>query len=72
MDLSVRPTQLGYQTFFINTQFDNELGIDSEKETIITVTMNVIACTLQISRITNDYIPYFGRLALHKLFHCNR
>jgi len=72
MDLSVYSTKLGFQKYFIYIQFDSKMTIDLENENIITVTMNVITCSLQISRITNDNIPYFGTLALNKLFHCTK
>lgn len=74
MDLSIYSTKLGFQKYFIYVQFDSidleNTTIDLENKNVITVTMNVITCSLQISRITNDNIPYFGTLALNKLFHC--
>lgn len=71
MDLSIYPKDLGLKTFFIVVKIESKLESDSENENnIITVSMNVITCTLRISTITNDFIPYFGKLALNKLFHC--
>lgn len=72
MDLSIHSKELGFQKFLIYTQFDSKVKIDQENKNVIIVTMNVITCSLQISRITNDNIPYFGRLALNKLFHCTK
>ncbi|XP_026809873.1 uncharacterized protein LOC113551681 [Rhopalosiphum maidis] len=70
MDLSIYPTELGFQKFFVNIQFDPKVESYPENDITITVSMNVITCTLQILRISNDAVPYFGRLALNKLFHC--
>jgi hypothetical protein len=70
MDLSIYPTELGFQKFFVNIQFDPKVESYPENDITITVSMNVITCTLQILRISNDFVPYFGRLALNKLFHC--
>lgn len=70
MNLSIHPTELGFQKFFIEVQNESKVESYPENKNIITVAMDVIMCALQISRITNDSIPYFGKLALHKLFHC--
>lgn len=69
MDLSIYPTELGFQKFFVTIQFDPKVECYPENDITITVSMNVITCTLQIVRISNDSIPYFGRLTLNKLFH---
>jgi len=69
MDLSVHPTELGLQKFLINVKLESEIESDSENVNVITVTMNVISCALQITNISNDTQPYFGKLALSKLFH---
>ncbi|VVC36257.1 Immunoglobulin-like fold [Cinara cedri] len=70
IDLSIYPTELGIQKLFINVKFDNNIkSPSSEIENIITISMNVTTSILQISRITNDSIPYFGKLTLNKLFH---
>lgn len=63
------PTELGLQKFFVYVKFEKNEESDLDKENVITVTMNVIKCTWQISRITNDYVPYFGKLTMNKLFH---
>lgn len=70
MDLSMYPTELGFQTFFVKIQFDPQVETYPENENTITVSMYVITCALQILRISNDSIPYFGRMTLNKLFHC--
>ncbi|XP_025195925.1 LOW QUALITY PROTEIN: uncharacterized protein LOC112595057 [Melanaphis sacchari] len=70
IDLSIYPTELGFQKFFINIQFDPKVESYQENDFTITVSMNVITCKLQILKISNDSIPYFGRLTLNKLFHC--
>lgn len=73
MDLSFRSTELGFQKFFIKVQFDYKKDSDLEQnENTITVCMNVVTSALQITRITNDFIPYFGKLTLNKLFHCTK
>lgn len=69
MNLSIKPTELGYQKFFVNIQFMSKLEPDMENKNVITVSMYVITSALKISRITNDSVPYFGKLALNKLFH---
>lgn len=70
MDLTIYPTELGFQKLFVNVQLESEVESVVENENIITVCMDVITCTLQISGIVNDSIPYFGKLSLNKLFHC--
>lgn len=70
MDLSIYPTELGFQKFFVNVQLESEIESVIENKNIITVSMDVITCALQISGIMNDFIPYFGKLVLYKLFHC--
>lgn len=70
MDLSICATELGFHKFFVNIKTESIVEYVSENENIITVAMNVITCALQISKITNNSIPYFGKLVLNKLFHC--
>lgn len=73
MDLLFRPTELGFIKFYIKVKFDNKEDCDLEhNENTITVCMNVVTCALQITRIANDFIPYFGKLTLNKLFHCTK
>lgn len=69
MDLSIKPSELGYQKFFVSIQLMSKLELSMENENIITVSMYVITSALKISRIINDSVPYFGKLALNKLFH---
>lgn len=70
MDLTVRPTELGFQKFYVNVEFESVVEPISKNENLITVGMDVITCALQISRVTNDSVPYFGKWALDKIFHC--
>jgi len=70
MDLSIYPTELGFHKFYVNIKTESIVEYDSENENMITIAMNVMTCALQISKITNNSIPYFGKLALNKLFHC--
>lgn len=65
--------ELGFIKFYIKIQFNNKEDSDLEhNKNTITVCMNVVTCVLQITRITNDLIPYFGKLTLNKLFHCTK
>lgn len=70
MDISIYPTELGFQKFFVNVQLESTVESVVDNKNIITVSMDVITCALQISGIMNDFIPYFGKLSLNKLFHC--
>lgn len=70
IDLSIQPIALGFQTFLVNIQFECKEKSYLKNDNKITVCMNVITCALKISRITNDSIPYFGKLTMNKLFNC--
>lgn len=70
MDISIYPTELGFQKFFVNVQLESTVESVVDNKNIITVSMDVITYALKISGIMNDFIPYFGKLSLNKLFHC--
>lgn len=68
IDLSIQPTALGFQQFFVNIQLESKEKSYLENENKITVCLNSITCALKISKISNDSIPYFGKLTMNKLF----
>lgn len=72
MHLSIYPTELGFQELFISIQFESIVKQNANNDNKILVSMDVIACTLRISKIINNSIPYFGKFTLNKLFHTTK